>query len=133
MNSILAKIAPHYDVFRFIQYKLSKGELAIPFGDDLRIYDLEGFSDDPDIGEDQTIMTAIIILLAAEHPSDPTVTVHPDEMIEAMGMLKLNIHLEEWEERGFCELERDDPDEYGFPKVHITEAMLKKAKEAFQS
>ena len=120
MNSILAKIAPKYYLFRYMQFTLSRndGHLAVPFNDEeIAIVEdarIEGLSEDPDEREDQTILLAITSMLAIENKEE-SVTFDTTEMVEAIGMLKLRIHLEEWEERGWIMFNRDKVDEYGFP------------------
>lgn len=133
MNSILAKIAPKYDLFRNMQFALfrNNGRLVVPLNDEeIAIVEdarIEGLSEDPDERENQTILLAITSMLAIENKEEG-VTFDPTEMVEAIEMLKLHIHLEEWEERGWIMFNRDKVDEYGFPYMYQTEACLAKRR-----
>lgn len=132
MNSILKTVCKDFDVFRWLQFNYAHGKWVGIKGDKLLIPDstfhIEGLPDDPDELEEQTVTLAIITILANEQGGE-SVKFNPEEFLEATNILRTHLCLERLEEAGVAQLNWEDTDEYGLPKVSIDVKGFEKYKE----
>ena len=125
-NSILKCVMSDYNTFRWLHFNFKQGKWAGVDGDNILMPTSEINIDmpaEPNERDEQAISMAIIAILSNEHfrkYGNSEVTFNPEEFIETINLLRINISLENHAEEWGLDLDYDHPDENGLPLIKVT-------------